>query len=266
MLNKLFSYTIRSKINANKFLPGDNASTKYWSGTDTENRYKENLKKQPPDWHYRTHSVTYTFNSEGYRTQEFNNIDWANSVVIFGCSHVLGTGLDDKDTVSSQIENILGLPVVNMGVGGSSMFFNFHNSSILRDAYPTPRGVIMVWPQLDRITRYEKTYVEHLGAWNLEPNDLMDIWNKNKYHAELNAVFISKITRQLWEDRCAYCEASWHENTASVLNVDHVHTAGYNLIDRFLKDQPADFSRDMYHSGIKTAYNAAVLIAKKLNL
>lgn len=266
MLNKLFSYTIRSKINANKFLPGYPDTEKLWSGTDTKKLYRENLKKQPADWYYRFNPVTYTFNSEGYRTQEFNNIDWANSVVIFGCSHVVGIGIDDKDTLPSQLENILGLPVVNMAVGGSSMLFNFHNSSILRGGYPTPKAVVMIWPGLDRIAKYGKTNVDHLGSWNLKTNDLLDVWIKNKYHAELNAVFMSKITRQIWEDRCAYCEASWHENTASVLSIDNVHTAGSNRIDRFFKVQPADFARDMRHSGIKTAHNAAILIAEKLNL
>ena len=69
-------------------------------GNDCEERLIENLKKLPNTWRYATEDITYTMNSHGYRTKQFDNIDWNNSVVILGCSCVFGTGINESDTIS----------------------------------------------------------------------------------------------------------------------------------------------------------------------
>lgn len=57
----------------------------------------------------------YTVNSQGYRCPEFDAIDWENSIIFFGCSHVFGIGLLDHETVANQLSLILNCPVINLG-------------------------------------------------------------------------------------------------------------------------------------------------------
>jgi len=254
--------SIYQKIKKNSFLPTATTFSKNWASTDDEATYKKNLEIQPADWPYRTKSVTYTVNSENYRTKEFKDIDWSNSIVIFGCSHVLGIGLDDKDIISSQLENILDIPVINMGVSGSSMLFNFHNLLILRDGYPAPLAVVMIWPTYNRIVEYTQKKLTHHGAWNLGENMLLDAYNQDN-NAKINSVFISKASSILWNGRSKFYQSSWDEDTSRILNCDKLPKIGQEL-DKFYR--PADYARDMRHFGAETAQATAKIIAKKLKL
>jgi hypothetical protein len=49
-----------------------------WFDQDTKELYKTNLKEQPDDWYYRVNKVEYNLNSAGYRTKDFNQINWSN--------------------------------------------------------------------------------------------------------------------------------------------------------------------------------------------
>ena len=130
---KLFN-SIPKSIRAGSFLPtaGNNDVNNNFTsfGTDSNELYQTNLKAKSKDWEYRHKSVKYTLNKHSYRTEQFADIDWANSVVIFGCSAVFGVGVDDADTISSQLSTLMNCPVINMGVGGSSITYALHNSII----------------------------------------------------------------------------------------------------------------------------------------
>jgi hypothetical protein len=246
--------TIQRRIRKNDFLPIDHGVSKHWSGSDTKKVYQKNLLTQPDDWYYRNNPITYTLNSNGYRTHEFKDIDWANSIVIFGCSYVFGTGLDDKHTISSQLEEMLNIPVINMGVGGSSMMFNLHNSMLLRDGYPTPKAIVMFWPGYNRIVEYHKYQTQFYGPWNTDPNSLSDLWLANNNNAIANTMFISKTSRLIWQDRCPYYEATWDPDTKKIIGCDLIQ-----MLEQ-------DYARDMMHSGFKSAKYIAEIIANKLKL
>lgn len=247
--------TIRSRVRNYKFLP--NHATKkdmFWFDSDSEEAYKKNLLTQPNDWYYRDNIVEYTVNKQGYRTREFNHIDWANSVVMFGCSVTFGNGIDDEHTISTQLEKIIDMPVINMGVSGSSMLFNHHNNLILREGYPTPRAVVNYWPGHDRIAQYATYKVSHQGHWNFKENSLIDVWTQSEPHVEINAIMLSRATRLLWEGRCEYYEATWENSTSKIINCDHI------------SDDRGDRARDIIHPGIETAKEIANKIAKRLKL
>ena len=128
MFNKFFD-TIPIRIRNNKFLHVTNDGNE-WAGSDIKSTFLENLKTQPLDWHYRNNKIQYNYNSDGYRTKEFKEVDWKNSIVMFGCSVTNGIGLHEEDTIPYRLEQQLGISVINMGVGASSMLFNLHNLSI----------------------------------------------------------------------------------------------------------------------------------------
>ena len=252
MHNDLILSTIPGLVKKNKFLPVNALVGKNWSGTDTKELYEQNLKTKPADWYYRNNQVRYTFNKDGYRTDEFKKIDWANSVVVFGCSNAFGVGIDDADTTPAQLSRLINKPVINMGVGGSSMMFNFHNSSILRSNYPTPLAVVQLWPDYSRIAYYEKRNIISHGNWNQDEEDnYWHHWIKDDSHSKVHALFASKISKTLWEDT-AYCEFSFFTETAKLLDCGYLENV--------------DEARDIMHHGPKTHAITAQRIANMINL
>ena len=172
---------------------------------DSKELFEQNLKTQPEDWYYRTHPVKYTLNSLGYRTKEFDDIDWKESIVIFGCSYVFGTGVTDEHTIPHFLEKLSGRPVINMGIGASSIQTVLHNSIILNDSkYPTPKAVVNMWTDLNRYQLYENNFAINVGTWdkfndkfqtpdNMIPFNLMNI----------------KMIRNLWKNKTIYYECNW---------------------------------------------------------
>ena len=255
MQNQLIFKTVPSLIKDNKFVLVDCDISKKFSGTDKEQLFKDNLIKQPADWYYRTHPVNYTVNSRGYRTKEFDDIDWANSVVIFGCSNTFGTGLDDSDTISSKLSEIIGMPVINMGMGGSSIQLALHNSIILRDRYPIPKGIVHMWTDYGRTVYYNKRSIDSLGPWSVQSGHKLHpyytAWIDDDSHGKSHALLASKTSKLLWENT-KYFECTYFNTTAKLLNC---HILSFK-----------DSARDGGHPGIVSSITAANIMAKNLNL
>lgn len=255
MLDNFLPFKINNHLKKNNFIPVDSFDrVGNWSGTDTQELYRKNLKTQPQDWYYRTNSVTYTNNSKGYRTAEFDKINWAESIVIFGCSNVYGVGVDDSHTLSQQLENILQIPVINLGQGGTSINFNLHNSVMLADGYPTPKAVIMGWPGYDRCVSYNRTGVTNYGSWNFEKNNYIDLWTKNKYNPQSNAIIAQKIFQLIWKNRTMIYEYSFDVHTTELLGCGST----------FEEIKKIDFARDLIHSGPAAIRKTAEIISASL--
>jgi len=255
MLDIVLPVDIDKHLKKNKFIPVNNSDgVREWAGMDTPLLYEKNLKIQPQDWYYRTNLVKYTNNSNGYRTTEFDKINWADSIVIFGCSNVYGVGVDDSHTISCQLENILKIPVINLGQGGTSMNFNLHNSVILADGYPTPKAVIMGWPAYDRCMTYNQTGVENYGSWSFEKYNYMDLWTKNKYNPQANAIIAQKMFQLIWKTRTVVYEYSFDHETEKLLDFSN----------SFEKIKNIDFARDCMHPGPVACKQTAEIIAASL--
>ena len=109
---------------------------------DTRADFIENLKKNPKDWYYRNNTVDYTLNSNKFRTKEFEDIYWKNSIVLIGCSCTFGTGITDDDTIAAYLQKITGKYVVNLGQMAASNGVIAYNSYYLKENYPTPLAVV----------------------------------------------------------------------------------------------------------------------------
>lgn len=99
-------------------------TTQLWNGSDTEELYKkhcanpESLRKlQQLGW-YECHDLTYVFNSEGFRDEEF---DQRPAALAIGCSHTQGVGVKVQQCWPRQLENMLEKKVWNLGVSGISL-------------------------------------------------------------------------------------------------------------------------------------------------
>lgn len=215
-------------------------------GSDDCDKYQLNLQLQSPDWYYRKNKVKYTLNSHGYRTKEFNGINWSNSIVIFGCSYIFGTGIDDSHTIPAFLEELYEIPVINLGMGGSSIQFALHNSLMLYKKYGTPKCVIYGMPGITRYLMYQRNRVELK----------LDCENNSKFVDHLvpfNLINVELI-RNLWEGKTQYYEFSFFPTTSKLLGCD-LH-----------KPIPDDYARDMSHPGIKSNKLTAQNIYKFLKL
>lgn len=123
-------------------------------GSDDEEKLKENLKKLPDTWKYSTEIITYTLNSNGYRTKQLDSIDWNNSVLILGCSCVFGTGINESDTISSILQEEINTPVINLGMGGTGADFQYGNLLRLKQNNIEPKKIIVLWPNPNRFMYY----------------------------------------------------------------------------------------------------------------
>ena len=96
--------------------------TVFWDTTDSIDTYKNNLvdckfSKLLHELDYVDYEISYTFNSHGFRTPEF---DQKPDMVCFGCSFTMGTGVRSEHTWPSQLSQSTGLQVANLGHAGSS--------------------------------------------------------------------------------------------------------------------------------------------------
>lgn len=238
-------------------LKNESYSTWKFSGHDTYKEYVKNLKKIK-DWYYKDNSVTYTLNSFGYRTKQFDEVDWANSIVIFGCSLVVGIGVDDKHTISSFLEKEIGIPIINMGIAGGSNMMHIHNSNVLFETYPTPKAVIYSWSPLPRYFRYSWNHINLYGNWSEDQRD----FKKNQYDCMIRNVVSMHTMKNIWKNKTVLIDYS----TDCVL-FDFIKNLSPDP-DRYFIDIlgsskrkfPDDFARDLSHYSKDHNYK----VAKKL--
>jgi hypothetical protein len=201
-------HLIREKYESIETLKEDNSYTTWnYCGQDDEKTFRFNSKLSKDDWYYKNNTVNYTLNSFGYRTKNFNEIDWANSIVIFGCSYVQGVGVDDFHTLSYFLEKEMNLPVINMGVGGSSNEFHTYNSNILLTQYPKPKAVIFALTAMQRYPIYHWDYIHHRGSWTDNKSQM----KANRSNSIIRSITTSNTMNNIWKmfrSKTAYIEYS----------------------------------------------------------
>jgi hypothetical protein len=218
---------------------GDDFFTEYYL-----NLYNENILTAPHDWFYRTNKVKCTLNNQGYRCPEFNEINWKDSVVIFGCSNVFGVELDDNDTISTHLSKIINKPVINLGVYGCSIEFCVFNALCLKKICDNPYAIINMWPGFDRFCEFFKNKTEHYGLWNFHDG------LNNGYNLETRMIKMIELHRCIWKDQSKYYEGTFFDEVSGKLNIDY-----FEMID---------YARDLKHPGRITTKIVAEQIAKKI--
>jgi hypothetical protein len=222
--------------------------TRLWRPADNEKSFRKNSKRSSNDWIYQTKEVTYSYNEQGFRERPFDEVDWKESVVVFGCSHVEGVGLALEDTLVKQLEKIIKRPVINLGIGGTGVDLACWNSLILHESYPTPKAIVQVWSSLNRYADYKNEQLSsHTPAGD------------RKFIAQLNWEFRSKkyieTDRVLWKDKVAYIAATYFDMSKDDLSQLNMH--------QFLR---TDLARDLAHPGIESNRLAAEDCAEQLKL
>jgi hypothetical protein len=200
-----------------------------------------------------------TLNSLHYRTKEFNDIDWAESVVIFGCSHVFGSSLTDSETICHQLENIIQRPVINMGAPSSSIIFSGFNQIALAEHCAKPFAVVNLWTSLQRLPYFFDKKPCHVGPWMDEFGNntvhkrglttLFQTWNIDDSNPEVYSLFFQRMAELLWKDT-KHIQGTFFPRTSEILNVEL-----FSYTDRAV---------DGKHPGPNTAHAVALRIAEQL--
>lgn len=219
-------------------------------GSDSEEAFNKNLKKMPHDWNYRFKEIEYHINSYGYRTEEFDQLNWKDSIVLFGCSNIFGIGVAEDENLTHFIKIKTGRPIINLGAPGSSILFSYFNALSVEQRYPTPAAVVNAWTSYDRITMFERTVAQHYGNWKNSINH--KLWNQTETNPLMYALMIQLSSRVLWERKTKYFEFSFFKHTAIELNCPHFQ---FHMT-----------ARDLAHPGPQCLERAADQIITELKL
>ena len=244
------------------YLPQNRVGVHNFYGGDDEKFFEKNLKEQPNNWKYRNKEVTYTLNSYGYRSREFNTYDWSESIVLMGCSCTFGVGVSDEETLAYYLQQLTGREVINLGTPGGSNQFILDQSIVMKKKYGTPFALIMMWTLSDRLPHYGDDGVYHIGVWDSSENGTHKHAKKfkslfdNTYEDDANEYIplrnIVNTNRLIWEDKTKYTELSFFEQTSH-----------YAELPDFIPF--SNTARDLLHPGSSDFEETAKTLIKQIN-
>jgi hypothetical protein len=137
----------------------------YFNSTDYEELYQKNKIEKGSDWYYYDNEIEYKFNSWGYRTKEFDDLE-KDYLLTFGCSYTEGIGLHYEDMWSTKLSKVLNLDIFNLGSGGNGPDFQMYNTILFFNYVlklnKLPKLVVYQWPEIHRTTFAFKSK-EHNG-------------------------------------------------------------------------------------------------------
>ena len=211
-----------------------------WVGTDTEELFQQNLKLQPADWPWRNRQIVYKLNSQNYRAPEWIDVDWSNSIVMFGCSQVFGVGVDEDQTLSYYLSQLLNKPVINLGIpGGSSMALWINTEKLLKHRI-NPLAVIYNWPSANRTAELiDNKKNLNAGPWILnwpQPRFGKE-WVLHPTHGFEYAKYALMSVQRSWS--CPQLHYCWDHDTAKFLGIPRMANK-------------LDYARDCLHEGPAT--------------
>jgi len=214
-----------------------------WLTSDTAELYKKNLIEkrsllEQNNWIDR--KFTYTFNSEGFRSERFTNTP---TVMFLGCSDTIGIGLPVEAIWPTLVAKQLNMSCANLGQGGGSADTAFRLCLGWIDKIK-PKMVIFLQPPGIRweLLKYQK--IEFLGTgfpfqdYEKYMNEYWADDNNHHFNTEKNTLAI----QQLCEQR----------------NIKFNKFAGMPFHDQ------EDLARDLQHAGVKTHQLLADQICNKI--
>lgn len=105
----------------------------------------------------------------GFRPTEYRDKN-KPPIVVFGCSYVQGTGLNDNQTVSRKLADYTNRTVYNRGKSGLGIYYFYYllnNEKIIKDLPKNPQYIIwiLIPNHIPRMYRYRS--VPFMGLYNL---------------------------------------------------------------------------------------------------
>lgn len=138
------------------FVPPKSNQVLKFAQTDSEDKFHENREKLGRNWYYYDKEIEYNYNSWGYRSKEFTELD-NEYMVVFGCSFTEGIGLHYDDIWATKLAKELNVDVFNLGIGGSGPDVALYNTILFHNFVlknkKLPKYVVYQWT-FDNRTSY----------------------------------------------------------------------------------------------------------------
>lgn len=207
-----------------------------WHGSDTEFFYNKNIQDSSKaqylkhmNWTDPT-SIQYTFNSQGFRSNEFEN---KKNFLALGCSYTQGIGLPLEQTWAHMLGQTLNLEAYNLGIGGLAIdscyrFLEYWLPKL------TPEFVVLLCPPEARIELILDNDIEVFLPEAMSPN-----YNDREYYLSNWFMYDEnrKINRRKNIAACKYL-------------TDRVKTPLYvAAVDEWPVTASIGFARDFLHPG-----------------
>ncbi len=197
--NRDLGLTWMSHGNAGGFLENHESYNKksnwLYGSPDVEQNFQKTIDAGIPKyWRWHNEQIEYDMNSDGFRTRELDKVDWKNSYVILGCSHIHGLGNQYHETIGEFISRKIAAPVINLGVGGISNEVIYNNLLKQLKTYGKAKGYFIMWTYSNRFANVGK-------YWYARDNSMKPFWaidrvvpeNMSHKNAEVTDQFISQL-------------------------------------------------------------------------
>ena len=209
-----------------------------WFPMDTEGLYDHHMKDQATALArtgYDKTNVKYTFNSDGFRSPEFEE----GGIMFIGCSETLGVGRAWEDQWTTHVANSLNLSQCNLGIIGSSADTSF------RVAYEwipklKPKIVHILVPSEDRFELLtEGEFMRPAAVWmDWVEQDWDDYGTFREYW-------------KLWYKEESNCRYNQLKNVLAIKQIAQTYGAFFShtwFNEEFIKSH-TDMARDLHHFG-----------------
>lgn len=228
-----------------------------WYANDSEENFYDNVNQQPVNWYYRHVPVMYSINENGYRCPEWKAVNWEESIVVLGCSIVMGVGVDDLDTFPVRLQEELNTPTINLGIGGSSNQLMLYNTLRLIEHNIKPKAVVAVFSDPGRVTIFNEDIAQAVGPWvhdrglyrPQEEKEFYNYWTGTSNNADVHGAMSAKAV-----------ELAWKSQGIPFLGLqvygEWCPDMGYQRLT-----DPVDLARDLQHGGVQTQKKWAKEIA-----
>lgn len=187
--------------------------------------------------------IYYKGNSAGYRTKEWNDIDWNNCVVFLGDSATYGHGSAEVHTIPSIVQTVTGLECVNLSIPGASSELLINISCVIINEV-SPKKVVLGHPSMPRIwdpigsTGNLGPWLEYNTGFAPESYELYNCWTKVKTRLTHKCVTNTLTLRTLWRST-DLIQWAWDKEVAELINVPYYKYFGHTA---------ENLSRDGYHA------------------
>lgn len=201
-----------------------------WIWGDTQDAYEKNLQSRKhllEKYNWLDNKVTYTFNSNGFRCEEF--VD-SPSVLFLGCSFTLGLGVNTEQTWPQLVADKLNLKCFNLGQAGGSNDTTFRLGQYWINKL-IPKVVVLLTPSDSRFELIEPDMIHFLTPIRFHEDRFTpwhSAWLSSSVNTSMNAL---KNALAL-------------EHICNTLNIKFVKQDASHL-------KNLDFARDLSHPGVK---------------
>lgn len=134
-------------------------------------------------------SITYRFNSQGFRCDEIQS----NSILVLGCSFTMGIGLPVESTWPQLISRAIGSPVITVAWGGASADSCFRMAEYWIPVLE-PKLVVMLTPPSTRIELCQRDHDPPVEVFM--PESLSHSYNPQDHF--LNQWFLDEENQRLY--------------------------------------------------------------------